>query len=126
MCSHSSVIAGFIVYFLSELRDHILKVSKNIFGFSSLKKWFLYSLLQGMKENVCRGNGVVILGGEARVQSTGWRVLPPTAGTKEGSGGPCNVSLIPVPAARALDFLVSEPRSRLGPTRRFPPWLSSP
>lgn len=74
-----------------------------------------------MKENVCRGNGVVILGGEARVQSTGWRVLPPTAGTKEGSGGPCKVSLIPVPAARALDFLVSEPRSRLGQPVGFLP-----
>lgn len=36
----------------------------------------------------------VILGGEAGVQPTGWHVLPPTAGTKEGTGGPWNVPLI--------------------------------
>lgn len=52
MCSHPTATVGFTVYFLSELPDHILKVYKNIFLFSSLKKWFLYSLLQGMKENV--------------------------------------------------------------------------
>lgn len=40
-------------------------------------------------------------------------VLPPTAGTEAGIGGPCKVSHSSPCCWGAPDFLVSEPRSRL-------------
>ena len=88
----------------------MLKVFQEYFWKLFTLKWFLYSFLHGVRENVYLGKTLVIhpkcRGGNCGGEH--WHFLPPRAGIKGAIGGPCKVTFISVPPFLAMDFHVFE------------------